>query len=56
MPKAQLLCVLVLNKISDRALGEVEKGAVLLSQAKGATAGKCPQNQVSTPAEDSEKL
>ena len=41
MPKTQPLCS-VLNQRSETEVGEVEKKALMLCQAKGATASSCP--------------
>ena len=42
-------------KRGDRVLREVEKNSFMLCQAKGATAGSCPQKCVSHPGGGSEE-
>ena len=49
MPKTWPLCTSAKSKFRDRILSKVEKNSLLLCQAKGATAGSCPQNCVSQP-------
>ena len=41
MPKAQLLCTMVLDPISETVLGEVEKDSFTTLPEKGATLGSC---------------
>ena len=43
MPKAQPLCTLVRNQISERVLGEVEKNSFIALPGKGGHSGFLPQ-------------
>ena len=53
MPKAQLLCTLVLSQIQETEFWvKKERIVLLLSQAKGDTEGSCSQ----IPGEGSEKF
>ena len=54
MLKLDLLS-LALNRNVERDLGEVEKGSLLLCQAKGGAVESCPRNQVSQLGGDSDK-
>ena len=51
MPKTRSLCTSAQSNLGDRVLGEVERIALLLCQAKGDTMGLCLRNCVSQPWE-----
>ena len=42
MPKAQFLCAPVLNQISERVLGEIEKESFITLPGKGGHSGLLP--------------
>ena len=44
MPKAELLCTVVRDPISETAVGEVEKDSFITLPEKGATLGSCVKN------------
>ena len=56
MPKAQLLCTMVLDPISERVLREVERIALLLCQKRGPPWAPALKNYVFPLGKDSEKL